>query len=70
MPADPVTTIQVHASTRRLLESYKVGGRTYDEVLLDLMEQMPSQEFFRAMKEQLRHGRWTPLEEVRKKLSL
>jgi hypothetical protein len=49
MPADPVTTIQVHASTRRLLESYKVGGRTYDEVLLDLMEQMPSEEFFRAM---------------------
>lgn len=35
--ADPQTTITIRQSTRRLLESVKPTGQTYDELLRDLV---------------------------------
>ncbi len=37
--ADPPTTITVRSSTRRLLESMKRPGETYDDLLQELAEE-------------------------------
>jgi hypothetical protein len=48
-----LTTITVHQSTLRLLQLYKVGGRTYEEALLDVLEDYPPQEFLRWAEREL-----------------
>lgn len=69
MLADPPTTITVRTSTLRTLSLYKAGGRSYDEVLRDLMEEVPPESFLRWAKEEL--GRPTQsLAQVRKRLKL
>jgi hypothetical protein len=68
--ADPPTTIQVRSSTRRLLETYRVGGKTYDDVVLDLMEENPPESFFREIERRLRDEPDVPWEQVRKRLKL
>lgn len=68
--ADPPTTIQVRSSTRRLLETYRVGGKTYDDVVLDLMEENPPESFFREIERRLREEPDVPWERVRKRLKL
>ena len=68
--ADPPTTIQVRSSTRRLLETYRVGGKTYDDVVLDLMEENPPVAFFREIERRLRDEPDVPWEQVRKRLRL
>jgi len=37
--ADPHTTITIRQSTRKLLESVKPTGQTYDELLRDLVDE-------------------------------
>ena len=37
--ADPQTTITIRQSTRRLLESVKPTGQTYDDLLCDLVDE-------------------------------
>jgi hypothetical protein len=68
--ADPPTTIQVRTSTRRLLESYRIGSKTYDDVVLDLMEESPPETFFREIERRLRDEPDVPWERVRKRLKL
>ena len=37
--ADPQTTITIRQSTRKLLESVKASGQTYDNLLRDLVDE-------------------------------
>ena len=36
---EPTTTIQVHASTQRLLDALKAPGQTYEGLLLEMVEE-------------------------------
>jgi hypothetical protein len=51
---DPPATITVRRSTLKALSLYKVGKRSYDDVLRDLMEQVPSTVFLRWAQTELR----------------
>jgi hypothetical protein len=48
--ADPPTTITVRQSTRRLLESVKATGQTYDGLLLELVDENYSPELVAELK--------------------
>jgi hypothetical protein len=69
MLADPPTTITVRTSTLRSLSLYKAGGRSYDEVLRDLMEEVPPESFLRWAKEELKRPTQS-LAQVRQQLKL
>jgi len=45
MIADPPTTITIPTSVAKRLRTYKSGGRSYAEVLGDLMDAVPPREF-------------------------
>ena len=45
MLADRPTTITIPTSVAKRLKSYKSGGRSYAEVLEDLMDAVPPREF-------------------------
>lgn len=52
MLADRPTTITVPASVARRLRGYKTGGKTYADVLEELMDVVPPREFLEwALKE-------------------
>jgi predicted CopG family antitoxin len=71
VPTDVITSIQVHESTRRLLESRKRGGESYDDVILDLIDQEPTEAEIREFDRRMREGGPSiPLEETRKRLGL
>ncbi len=36
---DPTTSIQVHASTQRLLDALKSSGQTYEDLILEMVEE-------------------------------
>jgi len=66
---DPPTTITVPTSVARRLRLYKTGGRTYAEVLDDLMDAVPPQSFLEwAVKELERPA--VPYAAVRRRLGL
>ena len=48
-PIEPMTATSVAVSpeTLRRLKSYKIGGPSYDDVLNDLMDAQPPEEFIR-----------------------
>jgi hypothetical protein len=46
---DPLTSISVHASTMRLLQHYKAGSKTYEEVILRFIELYPPRSFLEEM---------------------
>lgn len=69
MLADPPTTITIRSSTLRNLLLYKIGGRSYDEVLRSLMEEVPPESLLRWMKEELKRPTRS-LAQVRKSLGL
>jgi hypothetical protein len=67
--ADPPTTITIRSSTLRNLSLYKIGGRSYDEVLRSLMEEVPPESFLQWAKQELRRPTQS-LTEVRRSLNL
>jgi hypothetical protein len=69
MLADSPTTITVRSSTLHNLSLYKVGGRSYDEVLRSLMEEVPPESFLRWAKEELNRPTLS-LAQVRRRLRL
>jgi len=69
MLSDPHTTITVRTSTLRSLSLYKVGKRSYDEVLRELMEEVPPESFLRWAKEELKRPTLS-LAQVRRRLRL
>jgi hypothetical protein len=64
MATDPMTTISVHASTRRLLESVKGAGESYDELLQDLIEDHYPAEFLRELRRRIKRSPRFPAEQV------
>lgn len=69
MLEDTPTTITVRTSTLKALSLYKVGKRSYDEVLRDLMEEVPPSSFLEWAQAELRRP-MISLDEARKRLSL
>ena len=58
--AEPQTTITVRQSTRKLLESIKPTGQTYDDLLRDLVDERYPPELVSELKRRMSarpHGR-------------
>jgi hypothetical protein len=73
--ADPPTTITVRSSTRRLLESMKRPGETYDDLLQELAEEYYPPRVITELRRRIsdiRAGRvkGVPAEEMRRRLGL
>jgi hypothetical protein len=66
---DALTSIQVHESTRRVLELYKKPGQTYENVIEDFVEQFPPEAFLQEMERRFRESPPLELAEVRRRLS-
>lgn len=45
MATDPITSISIHASTLRMLQPFKRGDMTWDDVILDFLEEHVPREF-------------------------
>ena len=69
MLSDRPTTITVKTSTLRSLAIYKLGGKTYDDVLRDLMDEVPPETFLKWARRELKRPT-ASLAQVRKKLRL
>ena len=51
--ADPQTTITIRQSTRRLLQSVKASGQTYDNLLRDLVDEHYPAELIEELKRRM-----------------
>jgi predicted CopG family antitoxin len=58
------TTITVSQETRKLLESLKTGGATYDDVIRGLIAAHPTELTFAEMARRIREGKPHPIEEL------
>ena len=59
-----MTTIPVHASTLRMLRPFKKGDMTWDDVLVDLIEEHVPREFVRAMIREAKGRAAVPFDKV------
>jgi hypothetical protein len=57
-------SISVHASTLRMLQSFKKGDMTWYDVLIDFIEQHVPKEFVRAMIREAETGLGLPFDRV------
>lgn len=64
MAADPLTSISIHASTRRMLQHFKRGDMTWDDVLVDFVEVHLPQEIVREMARRAKARPVVPLSKV------
>jgi hypothetical protein len=64
-----LTSIPVKPSTLRALQAYRVGGESYDEVILDFIESNPPESFWREIQRRSKQPE-IPLETVRRRLGL
>lgn len=64
------TTVPVKPETLRRLRSYKVGGKTYDDILNEFMDETPTEAFWKEMDRRLKEERVIPWEQVKKNLKL
>ncbi len=63
------TSLPVRPETLRRLKMYKTGGASYDDLINDLLDAHPPEEFFREQIRRLKEpGR--PWSEIRKELDL
>ncbi len=51
--ADPQTTITIRQSTRKLLESVKASGQTYDTLLRDMVDEHYPRELIQELKRRM-----------------
>lgn len=63
------TTVPVRPSTLQALQAYRVGGKSYDEVIRDFMEANPPESFWKEVARRAREPELT-LAEVRQRLGL
>jgi hypothetical protein len=66
---DGITSIQVHESTRRVLELYKKPGQTYEDVIEDFVDQFPPESFLKEMERRIRESPPLELVELRRRLA-
>jgi hypothetical protein len=67
--AERFTTVPVKASTLHALQAYRVGGKSYDDVIRDFIEASPPSSFWKEIERRSREPELT-LAEVRRKLGL
>jgi hypothetical protein len=73
MSAGKMTSIPVHSGVLRELQARKTGGRTWDEFLLELLEDYDPPEWLAELERRSRKGRWLSageLERVHEELRL
>lgn len=56
MATDRMTSISVHASTLKMLQPFKKGDMTWDDVLIDFIEEHVPEEFVHAMIREAERG--------------
>lgn len=54
MPGASFTSLSLKPETLRRLRSYKVGGKTYDDVLNAFMDETPTAAFWKEMDRQMK----------------
>jgi hypothetical protein len=64
MATDRMTSISVHASTLKMLQPFKKGDMTWDDVLIDFIEEHVPKEFVRAMIREAEKGPGVPFDQV------
>lgn len=69
MIADPPTTVTLPTSVVQRLRLYKTGGRTYADVLEDLMDAVPPRVFLEWAEKQLER-KAVPYSATRRRLGL
>jgi hypothetical protein len=65
--ASRYTSVPVQRSTLEALQAYRLGGKSYDQVILDFIEANPPASFWAEMQRRSK-GPDLPLSEVRKLL--
>ncbi|HLM91120.1 MAG TPA: hypothetical protein VK424_03605 [Thermoplasmata archaeon] len=63
------TSVPVRATTLHALQAYRVGGKSYDEIILDFIESNPPASFWKEIERRSRQPDLS-LDEVRRKLGL
>ena len=64
MAMDRLTSISIHASTLRMLQPFKKGDMTWDDVLIDFIEEHVPEEFVKEMIRQTEEGPGIPWRQV------
>jgi hypothetical protein len=64
MATDRLTTISIHTSTLRMLQPFKRGDMTWDDVLIDFIEEHVPEEFVKEMIHQAEEGPGIPWRQV------
>jgi hypothetical protein len=67
--SDALTTIQVHERTRKLLASRKKDEQTYEDVIMELFEEDPTEAQILELERRLREHRDVPWEATQRKIS-
>lgn len=67
MAADPITSISIHSSTLRMLQPFKRGDMTWDDVILDFLEEHVPHEFIEEMVRKSETSPRTTLAELRRR---
>ena len=64
MSAGRMTSIPVHSDVLQELQARKSGGRTWDEFLLELLEDYDPPEWLAELEKRRKEGRWLPAGEL------
>jgi hypothetical protein len=64
MASDPLTSISIHASTHRMLQPFKRGDMTWDDVLVDFSEEHLPDELVTEMIRRAKSRPLVPLSQV------
>lgn len=64
------TTVPVKPGTLRRLRAYKVDGKSYDDVLNEFMDDIPTKAFIQEHYRRLREEDFVPWEDVKARLRL
>ena len=62
-----MTSISVHNSTLRMLQSFKKGDMTWDDVMIDFIEEHVPKEFVREMVRRAEKDPGTPWEDIERR---
>ena len=68
--ASSVTTVSLKQDTLRRLRGYKAGGANYDDVLNELMDEIPPRSFVGEHLRRLREEETVDWDSVKKRLKL
>lgn len=64
MSSGKMTSIPVHTEVLQELQHRKTGGKTWDEFLLDLLEDYDPPDWLAELERRTKKGRWLPAGEL------